>query len=192
MIAYSPEWFADKYKTMTFDPGFEKQIEQGARLVLAGKDRYEAFVKTNFPKIPWHFIGSIHNLEASCNWLGVLHNGERIVGTGRKTKIVPVGRGPFSTWEEAAIDAVKLKGFNKNTDWSIGSILKRFEEMNGLGYRSRNENSPYVWAQSSVNDGTGKYTSDGHYDPKANANAQTGAATVLKWLENNGSIKVIV
>jgi len=96
---YTLAWYTEMYRIMTFDPGYEGKIQAAANRVAAGKDRYEAFVRNNFPKIPWFFVGVTHDLECACNWRGVLHNGELIVGTGRKTTIVPKNRGPFATWE---------------------------------------------------------------------------------------------
>jgi lysozyme family protein len=158
---YSLVWYAEMFRTMKFDDGYESQIAGAAHRVLAGKDRYEALVKNFFPKMPWFFVGVTHNMECSCNWRGVLHNGELIVGTNRKTKLVPAGHGPFATWEDAAVDALQIEGMDKIQDWSIGNILRMGELFNGTGYQRRSENTPYLWAMTSVNDGTGKYVADG-------------------------------
>src|SRR5262245_22305508 len=48
---------------------------------------------------PWWVIAVLHLREAGevdvGRWFCVLHNGEKIIGTDRKTRLVPEGRGPF-------------------------------------------------------------------------------------------------
>jgi lysozyme family protein len=78
---------------------------------------------------------------------------------GRKTKLVPAGRGPFATWEDAATDALKLKGLHKITDWSIERMGYEGERFNGLGYVGKGVNSAYLWAGSTLEQ-SGKYVAD--------------------------------
>lgn len=150
--------------------------------ILANRRRYEAVsAKTG---VPFWFIAVTHMRESSCNFAGVLHNGEHIIGTGRKTKLVPRNRGPFSSWEEAAIDALKLKGLHKITDWPVERTLYECERFNGWGYHSKGRISPYVWAgtQHYV---SGKYVADHVYD-SGHVDTQLGVAIVLKRLQANG------
>jgi lysozyme family protein len=145
--------------------------------LIAAKSRYLAVeAKTG---VPWFVIASIHMRESSRSFSGVLHNGERIIGTNRQTRLVPKGRGPFATWEDAAVDAlVNCPPYAaRNTDWSIGGTLTMLEQYNGLGYAAKGLPSPYVWA------GTdqyvkGKYVSDGKFDPNA-VDAQPGCAGMI-------------
>lgn len=187
---WSPDWYADNYKSMTFDPGFEQYILTVANRVKANQARYAVVAAQT--GVPWYFIGAIHMMESSCDFRGCLHNGERIIGTGLKTTMVPAGRGPFATWEESAIDALKFDGIAGQTDWSVGQALRRAEAYNGWGYKMYHpeENSPYVWACTSVNDGRGKYVADGKWDANANANTQVGVAAIFRQLEMLGAIKL--
>lgn len=183
------EWDTDKYRGLKFDVGFEQRIAAAGAKVLAGKTRYQSVQLRT--RVPWFLIGAIHNMEASCDFRACLHNGERIIGTGRKTRLVPAGRGPFDTWESAALDAIRLNGMGAITVWNVGQMLYWAERFNGWGYETgagRAEASPYLWSCSSVNDGFGKYTGDGHYDSNAPANGQVGVATQFKWLELNHQI----
>jgi lysozyme family protein len=141
---------------------------------LDAKCRYQA-VSTN-TGVPWSVIAVIHERECSQDWMGSLAQGDR---WDRISVHVPAGRGPFKSWEEAAIDALNncapYAGHNK--DWSIGGALTVLEEYNGLGYASRGVPSPYVWS------GTdqyrfGKYVRDGVYDPNA-IDGQLGCAGLL-------------
>lgn len=182
-------WYEAAFAALSYDAGFETVIQNAAKKLVASRERYQAVAKTLGIKVevsgidPWMVIGGIHNMESSMNFAGVLHNGEKIIGTGKKTTLVPKGRGPFKTWEDAAIDALVMKGFQAIKNWSAGNILGVVERYNGTGYISgagKAERSPYLWAQSNINDGRGKYTSDGKFDPNANSNGQTGFATLMK------------
>lgn len=136
--------------------------------------------------IPWWFIAVAHYREAgfdlqnnSPRWETYLGNGQPL---NKKTTMVPAGRGPFSTWEEGAVDAlVNAHPYAaKNKDWSIGGALTKLEEYNGLGYFNKGKPSPYIWA------GTdqyvkGKYVADGKYNPNA-IDKQLGCAGILKFM----------
>lgn len=121
--------------------------------------------------VPWEFIAALHNREDP-RFNCCLHNGEPIIGTGKKTKLVPAGRGPFSTWEESAIDALMMPPhcLHLVSDWSDARVAYEAERFNGFGYMLHpqwNENSPYVWGWTNIYDGHGKYVEDGRYDPDA-------------------------
>lgn len=183
-------WYEEMFAKLTYDAGYETKIQNAAKRCIANFNRYAEVAKQIWPNFkmipgkqiePWMFVAGLHNMEASGNFAGVLHNGEKIIGTGKKTSLVPAGRGPFKTWEDSAIDVLKnLKNLDKITDWSIGNILKQAEIYNGTGYLKYhpNENTPYLWAMSNINDGKGKYTSDGKYSETADANGQVGFATL--------------
>lgn len=156
-----------------------KESARWARKILAHKDRYQKIEQRT--GVPWHFIALTHYRESSLDFRGVLHNGQKIIGTGRKTTIVPKGRGPFSTFEEAAYDAlVTVKGYSRNLDWSIGPYIYRIEGYNGYGYHYRGIPSPYLWGGSNRQK-RGKYVRDGVYDPNV-WDTQLGVMTLLRAL----------
>lgn len=149
--------------------------EAAARRILAGRARYLAVERQT--GVPWFFIGLVHMRESSCNFAGVLHNGEHIIGKGTKTRLVPAGRGPFATWEEAAVDALRLKGLHLIKEWPVERIGYESERFNGFGYVRRGINSPYVWAGSN-HYSRGKYVRDGVYDP-SHVDTQLGTMPML-------------
>lgn len=157
--------------------------EAAALRVLSGKDRYD-FVAQKV-NVPWWLIGVIHSLEGSSNFKTHLHNGDPLTA---RTVHVPAGRPlkgnpPFS-WETSAIDAlnrVKLRDLT-----TLEGQLDALERFNGTGYRNRGVNSPYLWSFSNHYK-TGKYVSDGVYDPQA-VSKQCGAAVVLKQLMEMGKV----
>lgn len=170
MISNAERWIVAKFTRSTV-------INAAAAKIEANRKRYVTVSKAT--GVPWDIIGVIHYRESSNDFAGVLHNGDRIIGTGELTKKVPKGRGPFSTWEEAAIDALvnAPPQLAKNKDWSIGATLDALERYNGLGYKRKGLPSPYLWA------GTdqyvkGKYVADSKFDPN-HVDKQLGTAAIL-------------
>jgi lysozyme family protein len=138
------------------------------------KPRYEAVsARTG---VPWAVIAVIHERECSQDWTGSLAQGDP---WNRASVHVPAGRGPFISWEEAAIDALvncapRTAG---NKDWDIGGTLAKLEEYNGLGYAARGMPSPYIWSGTDQYK-SGKYVRDGVYD-RAAVDSQPGCAGLL-------------
>jgi lysozyme family protein len=149
-----------------------------ANKIIAGEARYKEVQAAT--GVPWFWIGAIHMRESSNNFNGVLHNGQNIIGTGQKTTLVPAGRGPFTSWSEAAIDALKIKNLDEVREWTVEQMLFRAELFNGLGYVGKGVNSPYVWAGTSEQQ-AGKYVADHVWSTTA-WDTQLGVAAVLKRL----------
>ena len=138
------------------------------------KARYQAVsAKTG---VPWAVIAVIHERECSQDWTGSLAQGDP---WNRVSVHVPAGRGPFRSWEEAAIDAlVNCAPYAaRNKDWSIGRTLAKLEQYNGLGYAARGRPSPYIWSGTDQYR-SGKYVRDGVYDPNV-VDSQPGCAGLL-------------
>jgi lysozyme family protein len=114
--------------------------------------------------------------ECSQDWRGSLAQGDP---WDRVSVHVPAGRGPFRSWEEAAIDALVYCApyAARNTDWSVGGTLTKLEEYNGLGYAARGLPSPYIWSGTDQYK-SGKYVRDGVFDPMTVDN-QLGCAGLL-------------
>lgn len=153
------------------------QINAQADKIIANRSRYELVSKAT--GVPWDVIGVIHYRESANDFRGVLHNGQKIIGTGKKTTLVPKGRGPFATWEAAAVDALANchPHLAKNKDWSLGRTLDLLERYNGLGYRNKGLPSPYLWAGTDQY-AKGKYVADGRYDAN-HVDQQLGVAALL-------------
>ncbi|MCA6117872.1 hypothetical protein J6524_23775 [Bradyrhizobium sp. WSM 1738] len=148
-----------------------------ARHLIASnaKARYQAVsAKTG---VPWAVIAVIHQRECSQDWSRSLAQGDP---WNRVSVRVPAGRGPFRSWEEAAIDAlVNCAPYAaRNKEWSIGRTLAKLEQYNGLGYAARGRPSPYIWSGTDQYQ-SGKYVRDGVYDPNV-VDSQPGCAGLLK------------
>lgn len=159
--------------TMEVRPEWKDAIDRKARGIYANKARYQ--VIEDETGVPWQVVGIIHSLECNLNFNQALHNGDEIIGKGKKTYRVPRGRGPFATWEEAAIDAVRYDGLNKIEDWSDAMVCFALEKYNGFGYRTRRTGvlSPYLWS-GTTHYTVGKFVSDGKYVKSAKS-SQIGA-----------------
>lgn len=197
----TPPWYRRMFAGCAADPGLERQVAAAVATVEKGYPRYLPVAKAlgfspDYVDIFAYVLGTLHFKEASGSFAGVLHNGEKIIGTGKKTTLVPAGRGPFSSWEEAAIDAINLNGKRwaklRAGSTDIGEILYAMERFNGTGYISgagKNETTPYLWACSNVNDDAGKYVRDGVFDPSATTQKAVGAALILKELWKAGKFR---
>lgn len=159
------------------------QINDICQVILSYRSKYEKV--SSIVGCPWWYIAALHYRESSLDFRGVLHNGQRIIGTGKKTTWVPKGRGPFNSWEESAIDALKIKKYHQKTSWTMEECISRAERFNGLGYRRRGEYSPYILAGTNFHDETGKYVSDGKYKKDA-IEKQLGVCSIWLGLQNKG------
>ncbi|WP_454618399.1 hypothetical protein [Bradyrhizobium cenepequi] len=152
-----------------------RNVASVARALVAAKARYQTVEKKT--GVPWFIVAVIHMRESSQSWKRSLAQGDPI---DEVSTHVPKGRGPFKTWEDAAIDAlVECAPFlARKKDWSLGPALANLEAYNGLGYASRGVPSPYLWAGTSEYK-AGKYVADGKYDPN-HVDQQPGCATLIK------------
>lgn len=145
-----------------------------AQQLVAAKPRYKAVeARTG---VPWFVIAVIHMRESSQNWGRSLAQGDP---WNRVSVHVPAGRGPFKSWEDAAIDAlVNCHPFlARKKDWSLGATLVNLELYNGVGYANMGKPSPYLWAGTNQYV-SGKYVADGKYDP-SHVDKQPGCAALI-------------
>jgi hypothetical protein len=92
---------------------------------------------------------------------------------------VPKGRGPFTSWEQGAYDAlVRCAPYaSRWQDWSPGGALTLLEQYNGLGYAAKGRPSPYVWAGTNQYV-SGKFIADHVYSETA-VDKQLGCAGII-------------
>ena len=148
-----------------------------AKTAIANKERYLSIAKrSSMPDIAWVFIAVSHYRESSQNFSKSLAQGDPWNSISTH---VPKGRGPFKSFEDAAIDALvecapyaaRLK------DWSIAGMLTNLERFNGLGYANKGIPSPYIWSGTNQYS-SGKYIADGVFDPNA-IDEQLGCAGLI-------------
>jgi lysozyme family protein len=156
-------------------PSLIPTVDAISHRLVAAKARYQVVeAKTG---VPWAVIAVIHERESSQSWAASLAQGDP---WNRVSIHVPRGRGPFSSWEAAAEDALVVCAPHAASwhDWTIGGAMTLLEEYNGLGYAMHGMPSPYVWASTDQYH-RGKYIADGHFDPNA-IDHQLGCAALLK------------
>lgn len=181
----SPDWYEAMFKQayLTDNRKEQERLNWYVNKLIDNIDKYKQVeLKT---RVPWYLVGAIHGLEASFNLKTCLHNGDPL---GKKTVHVPAGRGPFYTWEQAAIDALEYEGCKNIEKWGVGEVLKFAERYNGTGYLKRGLMSPYLWSCTNKYSGYGKYVRDHVYDPTAQDD-QAGVAAVMKKLEKLGYVE---
>lgn len=157
---------------MVVKPDKRAAAEATARRILANKRRYKAIeLETT---VPWFFVGLVHLRESNLDFGTYLGNGQSL---RMKTTIVPKDRGPFDTFEQGAIDALRMMRFLTITDWSFERIAYCLEGFNGYGYRGKGVNSPYLWAGTNRYT-KGKYVADHVFDANA-VDKQLGCMAVF-------------
>lgn len=193
-VALSPKAHAQQYGAMsyTYDAlkdGYTSlwsglavlrptQAQKEAQAIINAKERLTAIEGRT--GVPWFVIGIILVREAGLrggqlDFGACLHNGQRIIGKGTKTTIVPKNCGPFATFEDSAYDALKEY---RGKAWSPEFIAFTLEKFNGFGYRNHGIPSPYLVGGSNKQK-RGKYVADGEYDATV-MDPQTGGLTLLK------------
>lgn len=140
----------------------ETQIDKIADRIIANKDRYVSLQTET--GIPWYFIGALHYRESNLDFDTHLHNGDPLTArTRRVPKGYPKEGTPPFTWEESALDALKIKGLHEIETWDWNELAYQGERFNGFGYRAKNTPSPYLWSGTDIYKG-GKYVRDHVFD----------------------------
>jgi len=155
-------------------PTRKAEAAKAALRLYKAKARYQAVERET--GVPWAAIAVIHERESSQDWRASLAQGDP---WNRVSVHVPAGRGPFASWEAAAIDAlVKCPPYlARHRDWSIAAALTALETYNGIGYAARGLPSPYLWSGTNQYR-AGKYVRDGVYDP-GKVDPQLGCAALM-------------
>jgi len=174
------------YASCVIRPQHAGEVAWHRKKLVQYRPRYEA-VSTR-TGVPWWFIGIVHALEVSFNFNGHLHNGDPL---GARTVRVPQGRPaqwkPPTDWESSAVDALTIKNFVAQDDWSVARALHRFEGYNGFGYHGQGIESPYLWSFSNHYT-RGKFVADHLFDPNA-VSRQCGAAVMMRALQEAGLLE---
>jgi len=127
--------------------------------------------------VPMAWLLAIDEREGGGNSMTYFGNGEHVIGNGKKTTLVPIGRGPFADWQAGCIDALQYDGEDQVSLWTISRAIYQAEAWNGFGPRNHGRYSGYLWSGTNIYNG-GKYTSDNHWDPTAN-DQQLGVVPVM-------------
>lgn len=167
-----------RWRRCTITPSRLAEAQAVARRLLTPQAKAIYQQISALTSVPWWAIAVIHEREASQNFFRSIAQGDR---WDQISIHVPKGRGPFASFVDAALDALKNcppKAADWK-DWSAGGALTVLEEYNGLGYDDYHaEASPYIWGATNIEQ-EGKYTGDGEYSPNV-WDTQLGCAAMLK------------
>lgn len=148
-----------------------------ARKAINGKATYQQVERLT--GVPWYFVALCHYRESNFDFDTYLGNGETLK---RVTCLVPKGRGPFASFVDGAVDALRIQHFVGTQDWCIARTLYRLECFNGLGYHAKGVNSPYLYGGSTLygpaEAKAGKFVADHLFDP-SHVDSQLGTAVIL-------------
>ena len=170
--------YAKLWDELVPTPSRVPELQKIAARALDHKTSYQAVAQTVWGNPDfWYVVALIDQMEGGGGANTYLGNGQSL---SRVTTEVPAGRGPFATFHDGAVDALKLDGLDKIKDWSAASVGYHLEGYNGWGYLSKPIVSPYIasWSNKYT---AGKYIADHVYEANA-VSQQPGALTILKVL----------
>lgn len=149
------------------------QADKAARQIFANGNRFiRAGQATG---VPWAFIGALDMRESDNDPRAALGQGDP---WSRVSTHVPKGKGPFSSWEDAAVFYIGYDGLDEPpAPYDMTVVCWLGEKFNGFGYRNHGINSPYLWAGTNHYE-RGKYVADGAWSSSA-VDQQMGIIPVL-------------
>src|SRR5258708_4181352 len=122
-MRYAKKWpeYRDQWNAMSIKPTRQKEFDRIAEYAFENRPRYVVIEGNS--GVPWPMIACIHKRESDAQdkhgnplFTSYLGNGQPL---NRKTTIVPKGRGPFNSFEEGAMDALRIDGLTSIRDWRL-------------------------------------------------------------------------
>lgn len=168
------------FRTVRVLPDWEYRVGVAEEKARSFWDRYVEVERNT--GVPWAVIAAIHMRESGGDMTRQILNGQLVSET---TTMVPKGHGPWRTWADSAVDALRIRGVQGTEDWDLVMALEFMERWNGWGYKNRDKNSPYLWSGCQHGEGVGKFVADGTYVSTAE-DKQVGAAVLLHRLMTAG------
>lgn len=186
VIVGSTEWYGHNLgmAQLNLDAHKAQILKNACDKIIENRNTEFAPVE-RITNVPWYMVGALHCRESDLSFTAYLGNGDALT---EKTKNVPAGRGPFTSWLAGAVDALEYDGLAGRTSWTIPLVLQLAEKFNGLGYLKHHPYtlSPYLWSFTNLYT-HGKYSSDGHFDNNL-VDQQPGVAAIILELRNRGLI----
>ena len=179
MVSYESlkSGYEKSWDNLQIRPGRLGEANATARKAIKGKETYQQIERLT--GVPWYFVALCHYRESNFDFDTYLGNGESL---HRVTSLVPKGRGPFTSFVDGAVDALRIENFVGTQDWSIARTLYRLECFNGLGYHAKGVNSPYLYGGSTLygppEASAGKFVADHVFDSN-HVDSQLGTAVIL-------------
>lgn len=153
----------------------EEECNRRAEIILKLKKRYKRI--SNATGVPIVWIMAINERESGSKMRTYLGNGQAL---NRRTTQEPRGRGPFHSWEEGALDALRLHKLDQVDEWDWPRMMYQAEKYNGFGPRMHHRRTGYIWAGTNIYTG-GKYVVDHRWDARAH-DLQLGCWPIMRTL----------
>lgn len=186
-MRYAEKWpvYAKQWDAMKIKASRLAEFNVYVRRILSHKIEYTAIevgtardgLGPEGQGVPWYLIAVLHLRESSSDFSTYLGNGEPL---NRVTRLVPKGRGPFKSFYDGAMDALRIDGLSSVLDWRLEKTLYYTELYNGPGYYNHGLPSPYLWGGTDQQR-KGKFTSDGRWDASV-MDMQPGCAPIIRML----------
>ncbi len=183
-MRYRDKWpiYAKQLDIMKVKPERVAEFDKMAKYALANQSVYQEVTDATKSKFPWYAIAVIHKRESDAQdthgnplFTSYLGNGQPL---NRVTTIEPIGRGPFKTFLDGCLDALRYQKIELQVPpWPLEKAIYWCEKLNGLGYENMGIPSPYIWGGTSIQV-IGKYTRD-HYFDHGVWDSQPGCAPML-------------
>jgi lysozyme family protein len=148
-------------------------IDRVVDRLVGAKDKFELVAQQTHT--PWYVVAVLLEREAAGSFSAYLGNGDP---WNQATIHIPAGRGPFSSWEAGAVDAINFYQLDNTNNMSLGDLLQRMERFDGFGYRAHGIFSPFLWSYTDLYT-KGKYVSDRNFDAAA-IDRQIGIVALLR------------
>ena len=180
-MRYGVKWpeYARQWDAMKINKSRVAYFEHVAGYAIEHKTIYQAVeLRTTSGRagVKWYHVAVLHRRESDADFDTYLGNGQWL---HERTTLVPKGRGPFKTFVEGAVDALKIDGLTTVIDWRLEKILYYSEIYNGTGYSARGLPSPYIWGGTNIQK-PGKYIADRVFNARV-WDTQPGCAPML-WM----------
>lgn len=185
--------YAFLFSVATITEARQAEVVRSASWARANKARFQKI--ENLTRVPWYVVAIINIMEAGTDFSGTLLNGDP---WNKKTVHYPARLGPWDSWEDAAIFAIRheAKGWNFNLDifvWDIPGIFFFLEAWNGFNARSEPQYSlttpkgasPYIYSGTPFYTKGKKLEAPSRFEPEL-VSAQIGCMAFLKELERQG------
>lgn len=191
-MIYGRKWqeYAKQWDTMQILPSRAAEAVRAAQYAIKNEDIYSAIEKAT--GVPWPMVAVDHRRESDAQdasgnplFTSYLGNGQPL---NKVTTIVPIGRGPFATFQAGAKDAYHLDKMDAIKDWRLEKILYYCELFNGAGYDARSLPSPYLWGGTNIQK-PGKFIADHKFSSKV-MDGQLGVAPILAMIMKYGDWKI--
>lgn len=178
-MLYGRKWreYSELWDNMKINPSRKSEFLHRAQYAVENRQVYLSIEGAT--GVPWPMTACMHVRESDAQdkhgnplFTSYLGNGQPL---SKRTTIEPIGRGPFKSFEEGAVDALRYDKLTLVNEWRLEKMLFYMNALNGFGHPEIP--SPYLWGGTNVQK-PGKYIRD-HVWSNTVMDSQPGCAPML-------------